>query len=559
MALLVWTALLPLACSPGVPPTGVGGSSGTGGTGGTSSALPPPTTPCAFETRPLRSTSNRNCPDGVYRGDVTINDAAGIAQLAGCQRLAGNLTVVVTSVLGLPIADLRGLESLRVIEGNVKFHGLGGFCFRTVCAPTGALGNISTAGLDHLSCVGGSLETVNEPQTQIRLPELVEVGRSLNVSVTSPGSIEPFAALRRVWGDVSVQDDRLFPVLEAVYGNLHVSGTTPDLSQLPKTYVGCAFPSPYTPCRDGILGCKFDASNQAAVDRLANCVTTLHGLPISGDAITNLAPLRKLRTVHGALTIQDTSVSDFSPLSELEQVTSLIAQTKVFLKMNFGSFRRLTELDELKVASFALDTFDFPALRKVRVIDISGLSLATLNGLRALEQVEQLRISMPDLQDLHGLEALRSAKEIELDAMPALTSLTGLSGLQSLDSLELRRCGLQSLQGVSALRTVGELGLYDLRELKSLQGLESVTSIGQLIFYYMPKLTSFAGLSSVQSIESFSLGECPVLTDLRSMRQLTHVGRISIANDSLSACEIDWLYRKSSTPNPDPPTGPCPP
>src|SRR5262249_20608457 len=79
-----------------------------------------PPVACSFEpVDPNLVVDNTNCPNGIYQGDITITGSADIARLKGCTRVRGSITVESGD-----LQSLEGLESLRVVEGDLEALGL---------------------------------------------------------------------------------------------------------------------------------------------------------------------------------------------------------------------------------------------------------------------------------------------------------------------------------------------------------------------------------------------------------------------------------------------------
>ncbi|HET8938952.1 MAG TPA: hypothetical protein VFN67_36160, partial [Polyangiales bacterium] len=219
---------------------------------------------CAFlpPADPAFHVDNVNCPDGIVRGNVSLQSDADVEKLRGCTRVHGNVEVYADNV-----SSVAALDALQVIDGalhvSTEMH-----CNAesSPCSfPSAPLASL--AGLDGLRCLGDAL-WVSSGSRKIAVDALhnvVEIGGTVTL-IGIKESADTFSSLRRVWGDLDAASHLgLFalPRLEAVYGHYYRGVADGNIS------VGCGETGNY--CRDGVLGCSVVAKTESDLAQLSNC------------------------------------------------------------------------------------------------------------------------------------------------------------------------------------------------------------------------------------------------------------------------------------------------
>lgn len=426
--------------------------------------------PCAFALDAITTTKLENdlCPNGTYTGDALVTNSR-FAELQGCTRVTGSLR------LELSASDqLRALDALQVVEGSLIITASGEL--DTELRPS--------RGLEQLRCVAGDL-SLNREAPVIGLSKLREVGGSFTIP---PGAMQSGAVLKdlqRVWGDLSAPTVVRMPALETIYGKLGPQPfAAPERREAaPKlSYVGCS--QSFTPCRDGILGCDFEALSQQDVTQLSDCKQARASLQLGAAEIYDLTPLAKLQTVRGDLSIGPMSGEGALPsLDGLDQLQSVGGL----------SLQNLPQLDDLQGLGL---------LTRAGNIDIRECrSLKDLFGLDTLREIRgRLRlVNNAGLSTLHGTPALRELDELVIDNNTSLTSLRGAPAqVTRLTALTVEHnAKLKSLDGADALARARNLFISDNAQL---------TRLGRF-----PKLRSLDLLEVADNPKLVSLGEFPVL------------------------------------------------
>jgi hypothetical protein len=537
---------------------------------------PPSAGACAFDPRPPPATTVNNaaCPDGVFHGDARVRDAADIEQLKRCTHLAGNLTIELAE-----LARLDGLESLRVIEGALLIPSptcAEGSCFGANASLT------SLRGLDNLRCVGRDV-SVNQPNgagcnaLDVRaLRKLVEVGGTLTLSMCARSDADRLESLQRVWGDLATNTELNPGRLEDVYGALVQDGPIGSFRR--DMYVGCSAGT--APCRDGILGCSYQATSDVELAPLASCQLAVRDVTVSGPDLTDLTPLRTLREVRGRLTlarlphvaslqviagltrVESIRIEDLDALPDLVGLDLLTALAG---ELWIGGNAKLETLTGLTLTTAGeVHLVDNPALSSLGALaTLAGplerlelRSLPSLNSLDGLQQVTSIRFldvvdcsglidlseltlgaseiiqlfDNPSLSTLQGvlLPSLTKVAEVRLRALPSIQDLSGLEALQTIGVLHLEDCAeVRSLEGLSELREVTQaLRLERCARLANLSGAPVLARIGVLQLASNPELATLAGLSALQSTD-LHLTDLPALPGLQALTSV-EIGSIEL-------------------------------
>jgi hypothetical protein len=484
--------------------------------------------PCAFEgAAPATTTDNPNCPDGTYRGETQTVD---LKALRSCTRVTGSLRLDSTR-------NIEQLEALRVIDGDLELLSR---CGNGNC-------NYSEApefvhGLGNLRCVGGDMHLgrADKPIADVDgLAQLVEVGGIFEVHAKSVEAPDRFKALQRVWGDLISEPVLPLPALETIYGKL---APTPYDSQTwhdptPRlTYIGCD--AAQVPCRDGFLGCSFEALNQADVNRLAACEKAHQSLKLVGNEIADLSPLRHLAVIRQDLVIGP-DLGGAAKLKSLAGLDALRAARSL-------TIHNLPDLEDLH-ALHSLNTLpsgDLTIEHVGKIRDLSGLgsapwamltlsdnaSLSSLDGVYASPSAGTLAITnSPELLSIGALAAVQNLASINLQALPKLADLRGLSQLRNI-GLQITACNsLRDLTGLDGAE-VTSLGLNDNAGLRSTAGWHGQLSAVSIVVANSPLLTSLQGLFDTQrnQVYELTLTDLPALSDLHDVSAAESMDQLSL-------------------------------
>jgi hypothetical protein len=207
-----------------------------------------------------------------------------------------------------------------------------------------------------------------------------------------------------------------------------------------------------------------------------------------------------------------------------------------------GEIPSLDDLESLERARLTLQgvqVSDLGALANLRSLapghdeERSGARLAimdcpNLQSLAGLEQLPPLaHLTLADnplLTSLEPLQVTENAGELLLQSNPALSDLGALLAVKTAERIELRETALTTLDALSNLTRVDDLGIQQNAELTDIAGVTSVEGVGSLVVAgnpalalvpEFPRLTQVTGSitirgnAALEAVEGF-----PLLTEL---------------------------------------------
>jgi hypothetical protein len=330
---------------------------------------------------------------------------------------------------------------------------------------------------------------------------------------------------------------KLHPALESVYGS--VTRKLDDGALPGNVYIGCGNAGDY--CRDGVLGCQFDATSQPEVAKLSKCELALRDLTLSGPDVTDLSPLSKLRQVRGKFTL-GTIPGDSRESGILESAAGLEALQTVG-QLVIGRQPWLRDLHALS------------GLTKTGSVQLSVLdSLVDLTGLEHITGPVGLHLwKMPALKDLRALSKTVVTGGLEINACDVLEDLSGLSVAGTGQSIAFKyNPKLTSLAGLSGLETANLLTVEHCDAIRDLSGLDSLREASTLELSNNAGLLSLDGVPNLRKVESFFISDNASLVSLRGLDGLAVVSyQVSIdGNSSLPQCEVARLAARLPNINP---------
>lgn len=230
------------------------------------------------------------------------------------------------------------------------------------------------------------------------------------------------------------------------------------------------------------------------------------------ETIETLEPLSHLRKIKHNLTINPTYVGeDLAGLDNLEEVSAVVLHAsspvkklclpklqRVYLNFDFSGIAQLQEIE-------------FPALESIE----GNLKLSSLSALTD--------VKLPKLQSVSSL-TINSCSALKSVSMPALEeaetfTVSYNNNLQEIDFTALRTVGgrftltegmLESVDGLKALASVGDLTLQNLNNLTNLNGLKALTTISESVTVSrMSSLEDVSGLSSLASVSKIYFSDIP--------------------------------------------------
>lgn len=297
-------------------------------------------------------------------------------------------------------------------------------------------------------------------------------------------------------------------------------------------------------CTSLIIGLysQQDVDNFQANHGPCDRVLTLY---IEGSDITNLDGLSALAEVGSSLNITNNDVLiDTNGLSSLTSVgRNILIQNNASLT-NLDGFSALTSVNEdlliyLNGALVNIDGLSGLTYIGASLVILENVELTSIDGLSALSS-----IGVSDHADQRFLHIGKNDALRNLDGLSALTTVgphPSAGGSSAVVMIE-NNASLTDLNGLSALSSIlGDLYITDNPSLLSVDGLSSLTRVYDLGIGGNTALTSIGGLSSLTNVENLGIGQNDALTDLSGLSSLTTIWRDLEISNNLALTNLDAL------------------
>ncbi|MBA2750433.1 MAG: hypothetical protein H0U45_17315 [Tatlockia sp.] len=181
-----------------------------------------------------------------------------------------------------------------------------------------------------------------------------------------------------------------------------------------------------------------------------------------------------------AFSIIDWNISDISQIHTLHSLKKLEISTYCKTEINFEEFPSIEECS-LEWRAKAKSIFNCKSLKKLFVNHYSGRNTFKFSH---LVELESLSIANAPGKTLDGLSSLRKLKFLGLYNLKKLKSLSGIESLTLLEELEVNGCwSLPSITEVSYLLNLKKLQLCDDRSLESIKPLAKLNKLESFLFY----------------------------------------------------------------------------
>ena len=186
--------------------------------------------------------------------------------------------------------------------------------------------------------------------------------------------------------------------------------------------------------------------------------TSVLGITIEGDDITDLTGLESLQFVHHFIEINNTSLETLDGLQNIQTDTDYSIQlTRLHLEAN-NQLQDISQLSDFIEKCVQISIYDCPSLENLDGLDIAENSTVYFNNI--------------GISNLSVFSNNTQIKRLVLEELNNLTSLTGLENIQELLVLNIRHCqNLSNLNGLGTLDRITEFGLNNSDLIISLDGL----------------------------------------------------------------------------------------
>ncbi len=465
------------------------------------------------------------CPSGqqVFNSQQEIDDFK--VNYPACTQL--NETVIIEGA----ITDLQGLSNIQELGKNV-------FISQTQL--------IDLDGLQSLNSIGGSLYLEqNENLTSLNgLQNLSSIAEDISSPITGLGII--------------IRENPLLTSLQ-------------QLSNL-------------TLLRGGIL-----LSNNGFISlsgAFSNLSEIEGSLLLQGSGIGTLEGWENIQRIGRDLQIIETSITDLTGLSNLEQIDNNLSIEKNANLTGFSGLDMLHTVNRSLQIIENINLLNLTGLEELRDIGILGeeqsssLSIqgnTVLSSLQGLHNIRNVNGSVnivdnDELINLSGLDGLYYVgQKLSIRGNEKLVNLEGLSNLTlfSDDNFSINTHGLSvvanpnlvSLYGIGEIIEMDDLiDISNNANLTELNAFHNMEYLGDLQVYGNPKMNRLSAFESLVEINNdMELFSNPVLQQLGGLGNLQKVGRLTISmNDvltdisELSNLEEAWgiqISRNNSLPN----------
>ncbi|RKG89237.1 DUF7151 family protein [Corallococcus terminator] len=200
---------------------------------------------------------------------------------------------------------------------------------------------------------------------------------------------------------------------------------------------------------------------------------------------------------------------------------------------SLAGLRALAPNGELTVSDNALvETFEFPYVTSLSL----GLNVQSNPRLRGLdlpllESTYSASVAHgAALESLSGLSSLRTVEHLSIFNNAALTSLQGLNSLQSAASVSIiKNAALKTTAGFPRLVRVGSVLIGDNASLESAGGMPELRTVSESFWLSNNALLrKVADLPKLDSVQILTVESNPMLTDLGGFGSLMRLERLSV-------------------------------
>jgi len=212
----------------------------------------------------------------------------------------------------------------------------------------------------------------------------------------------------------------------------------------------------FTTLKNPIFNGALVLNTQEQVDNFY--YTSVLGITIEGENITNLDGLESLEFVHHFIIINNTSLETLEGLQNVQTDNNYSQQlTRLIIDSN-------SQLEDISQLS------DFT--KKCKLLEISDCPILTsLDGLELAENMS-FRFENIGINNLNAFVNTEKINRLAIDGLNNITSLAGLESVQELLVLNIIGCqNLSSLNGMGTLDRITGFGLIDNDLIVSLDGL----------------------------------------------------------------------------------------
>ena len=288
-----------------------------------------------------------------------------------------------------------------------------------------------------------------------------------------------------------------------------------------------------------------DANLAAAVrEEVGSSITThtmlnLTHLDILNRGITDLTGLKHAlglvelnlggEEIQGKGLVNSNTVSDFSPLERLTQLTLLNLSNTPITDVSFLS--GLFNLTILQLGNtFVSHISPLAGLTQLRFLDVSNTPISDVSPLSGLTQLTSLVIQGTRVNDISPLSGLTQLTSLGVSHTP-ITDISPLSGLTRLTWLTLSNTHITDVSPLSGLTQLETLELYT-TAINDVSPLAELTQLEYLALAYN-SITDVSPLAELTQLEYLALAYNSI-TDVSPLAELTQLDFLVLSNNNIT-------------------------
>ncbi len=222
--------------------------------------------------------------------------------------------------------------------------------------------------------------------------------------------------------------------------------------------------------------------------------------------------------ITGNLNITDSRAFDLSLLSNIEKIEGFVTISDY----------TLTSISFLQNLRYVGGSFELTAFR-----------LRSLEPLKNLNHIGgRFRLSIEETNTITSFDSLEHLGGLQFDGCANPHPFL-FPGVRSLNLLSIEYCTFESLHGLEAIETLGELVIKKCDQLKVLTGLNRIDSVENLAILNNKLLLDLSGIESIRYLNRFILHGNTSLSSLSGLQKLKFLGYIGISENEILADYCD--------------------
>ena len=254
------------------------------------------------------------------------------------------------------------------------------------------------------------------------------------------------------------------------------------------------------------------------------------------QALTGLEYAYTLRTlnlggewVSGEGFVNSNVVSDFSPLLELTQLTTLdLSGISLF---DTSALSGLTQLTSLNLWNNSVsDISSVSRLTNLTWLDLGGNSVSDISAVSGLTQLTSLYLWGNNVSDISAVAGLTNLTDLNVNNN-SVSNISAISGLTNLVSLNLGGNSVSDISSVSGLTQLTSLYLWgnNVSDISAVAGLTNLTDLN----VDNNSVSDISSVSRLTNLTRLSLRNNSI-SDVSAVSGLTQLTQLNLSNNTIS-------------------------